>query len=581
MYKKIIFSIFIIFMYDAIVYAEDLKYFYLNPFKPSESHGSVVLKNSELYYSEYTPTLLLGQVEPVLFTLQNSSNKNIRVIGINVDETVDDADINYNFRVVKKWYMGSNSSIHPTMYDLQHPILSSELLLKNDDLVRVDKKSKKNYVLIRESGISYYQDISSPTSLMPNNAIIDDANELQPFFINAKHDKQIWLNIKTSELTKPGSYNKKIIVDYLANGRKKFLVVPLTFYVLPVILQNDELTRAIYYAGKIKDVNNKILSIPKSEVQYKAELKNLKDHNLLYPTQYLLDSDESMIEKYLTIRSDLGFPCDKIFFIGGIGNANVKHELILKNNINKLKNYVRNIDSCKNARIYLYGQDEAVGNKLSVQKSLWNYVIDSGAYVFAASNSDEILENNMMDELDVMITSNDKPNAVDRFNMRKRNKQVYLYGRPQSGISDPFIYRKNYGYYLIKNDYTGSMPFAYQFGFPECYRVGDLSGGLCFNSESSYCSVWNNFDSLRYYDHMFTYPTTNGVIDTIQWEGYAAAITDTRYYYTLLNLMKNNCTSNDLRCEFNPESLINIDDPNQTRLNIVNKIKVLITFVEG
>ncbi len=52
--------------------------------------------------------------------------------------------------------------------------------------------------------------------------------------------------------------------------------------------------------------------------------------------------------------------------------------------------------------------------------------------------------------------------------------------------------------------------------------------------------MWNDFDtktteSARR-EETFTYPTHDGVIGTIEWEGYRTAINDTRYLSTLLNI---------------------------------------------
>ena len=38
----------------------------------------------------------------------------------------------------------------------------------------------------------------------------------------------------------------------------------------------------------------------------------------------------------------------------------------------------------------------------------------------------------------------------------------------------------------------------------------------------------------HYRDHVFAYPTSNGVIDTIQWEGWREGVDDTRYVATLI-----------------------------------------------
>jgi hypothetical protein len=56
-------------------------------------------------------------------------------------------------------------------------------------------------------------------------------------------------------------------------------------------------------------------------------------------------------------------------------------------------------------------------------------------------------------------------------------------------------------------------------------------------------AAWNDFDSPKrdkdYRDHMFTYPTSDGVIGTVQWEGFREGVDDTRYLATLLDLDPN------------------------------------------
>ena len=58
------------------------------------------------------------------------------------------------------------------------------------------------------------------------------------------------------------------------------------------------------------------------------------------------------------------------------------------------------------------------------------------------------------------------------------------------------------------------MNFAYQYGFGN--------------------NIWNDFDSGHVRDHVFAYPTSDGVIDTIQWEGWSEGVDDTRYVATLM-----------------------------------------------
>lgn len=550
-----------------------IQYAYWNPLSKQLFSESMVLPTMSTVESA-TTTMLLEQTEPVSFILHNSSNNDIKVQSISVVNSRKSDNIDYDFRVVKNWYMGSQTSIYPTKQELENPKLTPELLLKNDKLIFVDTTTQKNYVQIIESGVEYYQDISSPTALMPNGAVLNDTPDLQSFLIQAQHGKQIWLNLKSNLLTVPKQYNVQIKINYTSGKHKHVLILPLSFEVLPIALSDDKLNHSIYYSGQLRNVN-RLLSTSKTEAQYISELKNLKSHGILYQTQYLFGDNESTVSKYIKIREQLGFPCDKMYFIGGFGDAHLRPLSKVESNIQILKRISENNSHCSNSQIYLYGVDEASGAQLVAESMEWKTVVASGGNIFVASNADDVFKNNMLPNVDTLILRS-ITKIQDKIEMRKLNKNVYLYGQPQSGIANPFIYRKNYGYFLIKNDYTGAMPFAYQCGFPGTSGINDRSGGLCFSSKTGYCSVWNNFDSSQYYDHMFTYPTTNGVIDTVQWEGYAAAITDTRYYYTLVDLMKTRCTLNDARCNFDPMSLIDVEDPGATREKIIEKIKLFI-----
>ncbi|MGO8752649.1 MAG: hypothetical protein ACLQNE_42455 [Thermoguttaceae bacterium] len=77
--------------------------------------------------------------------------------------------------------------------------------------------------------------------------------------------------------------------------------------------------------------------------------------------------------------------------------------------------------------------------------------------------------------------------------------------------------RRHYGLELWKAGFDGAMDYAYQHGFGH---------------------VWNDFDSPIYRDHVFAYPTLNGVVDTIEWEGFREGVNDVRYVTTLLQCIE-------------------------------------------
>ena len=58
-------------------------------------------------------------------------------------------------------------------------------------------------------------------------------------------------------------------------------------------------------------------------------------------------------------------------------------------------------------------------------------------------------------------------------------------------------------------------------------------------------NIWNDFDSTGFRDHVFAYPTMDGVIDTIQWEGWREGVDDVRYVTTLLEAIEKAKKSRD------------------------------------
>ena len=100
-------------------------------------------------------------------------------------------------------------------------------------------------------------------------------------------------------------------------------------------------------------------------------------------------------------------------------------------------------------------------------------------------------------------------------NWHGKGHKIFSYANPQAGCEEPETYRRNFGLLLDRNDYDGGMTFAY-------YWVGGRRS-----------DDWNDFTHETYRAHNFVYPTVDGVIDTIQWEGYREGIDDLRYLATL------------------------------------------------
>ena len=87
--------------------------------------------------------------------------------------------------------------------------------------------------------------------------------------------------------------------------------------------------------------------------------------------------------------------------------------------------------------------------------------------------------------------------------------KILCYANPQSGIEQPETYRRNFGLLLHQEEYDGGMTYIYYHD-------------------------WNDFNIQPWRQHNFIYPTVDGGVDTVQWEGYREGIDDLRYLATLL-----------------------------------------------
>ena len=405
-------------------------------------------------------------------------------------------------------------------FDSQKKYLVPELLLKDDSLVKVDYETKTNYLKVTINGVQQYIDISDPAAKFPGNAQIRDAQSLQPFSLEANENKQIWLTVHVPGNTPAGNYCGDITLSTPSEVPVK---MNFCVRVLPFELEPAPVEYGIYYFGMLPRTTAEeqkvgIDGVWKSPEKYAAELQNMKDHGVLYPTlnQWYSDEDPDApnLRLALSLRSQTGLATDTIYLIDQLtGNSTNINDLIrLEQDVN---NWKRITSEYGYRDVYVYGIDEAKGGVLRSERTAWEAVHSTGAKVYVAlgtGNTDAV--NSVGDLLDVAIFAGPL-NTTQADKWHNNGKRIFAYANPQAGVENPEIYRKNYGFALWNAGYDGAMNFAYQ----------DAYGP----------SIWNDFDSAstHYRDHVFAYPTTEGVIDTIEWEGWREGVDDTRYLASL------------------------------------------------
>jgi hypothetical protein len=411
-------------------------------------------------------------------------------------------------RVVKTWYQASdgNCSCNVGKY------LIPELLVRDDALLRTDLRLQKTFLRAASGGTAHYIDITTPGSKVPREANVQDADTLQAFSMAADTNKQIWLTVHVPAEQPAGSYAGSISVS--ARG-KPAVTISLIVTVLPFALAPSIVEQSIYYRAQLKSSCSTLESDCKTPAQMTAELADMREHGIRYPTIY--DSRNSaLLPARLSLMRNAGFPTDKIYQLGETLEAMGVKEPQAWNAI------VREWQSIATAngwgQVYTYGWDEATGATFDSQLPVFDVIHANGGKVFNSVSDTSTATRPGIEKLDVVVLYGDRTLSSAVAQVHRTNSKVFMYGGPFTDFANPQYVRNHYGFGLLYKGFDGAMNYAYQ------------DGGRGGND------AWNDFFANAPRDARnleWTYPTTSGVVDTLEWEGYREAVNDIRYASTL------------------------------------------------
>ena len=458
---------------------------------------------------EYEPASFV--IRPMVRDLENLKFSVSDLIAHNA--TIPSSQVDLRF--VKVWFQaGGGWNTIGLSHKGKTRVLVPELLLKDDGLVHVDEKTKTNFLKLKFSSGTKLVSVSEPAALRSRTVTsvaefpIYDSIETQPITIPRSEAKQLWVTVHVPPDATDGTYKGTITLTD-DQGVLGNLEIRLT--VLPVDLRAPRIEYSIYYRGTLSE-GPSISSEKKGETQFLAELRNMLTHGVVNPTVYQ-SLDKIGLSRTLEMRRRVGLDASTLFYLGtGTGNPKTPDELDgLRRRLKALKQITeeQGVEAT-----YLYGIDEAKGEKLVSQRKAWQLVRNEGVKVFTAGYAETFPV--VGDLLDLLVMAG-KLQEAQAENFHGAGHKIFSYANPQTGPENPEIFRRNYGLELWRNNYDGAMPYAYQ----------DSMG-----------FIWNDFDHARYRDHNFTYPTVDGVIDTLAWEGFREGVDDVRYVTTLEDMLE-------------------------------------------
>ena len=425
---------------------------------------------------EYEPgsfVLLPAKTTTVTFELSDLKSGN---------NVIDKSSL--DLKLVKVWYQGGiNHNPSGKSY------LTPELLLNDDSLVRLDEKKERNIV----------RDIDSPK----------DAPKLLPVSISAMTAKQFWLTVHTPDDAKAGTYTGTITITAAGLGEK---VLNVNLRVLPIKLAEPEYEYSIYYRGIIKDGSPEYVSSEQKTLeQLAAEFQNMKAHGITNPDVY--QKFDKNFAKYMEIRKQAGLKIGPLYFLG-ISAGNPSSEEELQEHLKLLRRFLAWAKDNGIDDVYFQGSDEARGEELKAQRKMWEALHGIGGKVFVACSTGffELVG----DLLDLPIVARESKQDVER--VHALGYKIFYYSNPAGAIEQPYTFRYRFGHWLDRSGMDGVQTYVYQHGMGAGKSMGRM---------------WDDFDFAKYRTLAFTYPTVDGVVDTLQWEGVREGVDDVRYLSTL------------------------------------------------
>jgi hypothetical protein len=460
-----------------------------------------------------------GEYEPATFTVKaNSVVTNMTVTASNLTSGANTiSSSNLDIKVIKVWWQAGNSSVRSGV-DTRR--LVPELLLNNDDLVTIGADTNDNYLTVTSTAIK----ISSSAGIggwgnepSTDDFPVQDSATFQPVDIASGQQKQFWITAYVPSGTAGGTYTGTIT---LAAGGTTLKTLNVNLTVYPITLSAPTIENTVFMPENISSITQNYevatgtLGRTRTRTQYAADLANLYKHGITNPT---FSSDwsyfnQSLFETMLSLRTAAGMSNANLYYIGLTPNADVALNNTQRAQAETWKNVAAQYGT---SQLYAYGPDETDMTNLRTSIDTFHA---SSTKIANAQNATQA--RNIYDKLDIVVL--DLMDTSIANTTHSYGNKIYAYGSPQAGDEEPLTYRINYGLRLWQYGYDGGFNYAYMAPFN---------------------NIWNDFDNGTYREQSFVYPTANGMIDTVQWEGMREAVDDLKYLATLQSLITTNTAS--------------------------------------
>ena len=476
----------------------------------------------------------------VVFSFEDMEKVEFKFLPLVNSEGTSFPTENLDLKVVKVWYQNGNGWY--SYFADPGKALVPELLLNDENLIKVDTTAQENYARIDAPSGRKYIWISPPGAIdsrydehgyrkfptfRPLAEPFTDATTLQPVELKAGHFKQFWLTAHVPNNTDSGIYRGQIQVT---KAGEEINTIRVALRILPFELPSPksfdkrDFLVTLYSCPTIPELmkgngGDRILA----EKQLLSMMINMRQHNLLHPMMNYPRGE--MLRRHIELMKVAGLPIrpligNTIKFLGHGGAPLGNKELaIAKNDAEEWRKFF--LDAVSHTDVYLQSGDEPPAGWVAKMRPAWKFYHENGLKIFTAGNQDMFVKGGYVYDMKPIAGF---PEQAEKTKIWNAVGHAYIgfYAGQHIGPENPAFVRRQHGLlsYLSGFDMVCNYEFA--------------------------LGPWNDWATDLYKPMALTYPTHDGLVDTIAWEGFREAIDDIRYATKLKELAERAIASGNL-----------------------------------
>ncbi len=378
------------------------------------------------------------------------------------------------------------------------------LLLNDPELLRVDERTKTNYVRFFYPGGPQYHNVSIPGSTVTHPEFdwafepVWDADTLQPVPCDFGRNRQFWLVVHAPENAKAGIYRGavKIKTEGKITGEVTLVLKVLPFALpMPMTQFNRDLPFDPSLASKmdVTYLTTRLKDPVKAEEMATAHMVNQRKHSILsQPLAIPIDRPDDL-EKMINLHRSLGLRLTNIN--GGSAHTRFREfgdtrpywstmeKHMVDAAMEKHKAHVDRVTALADRfgldrkYIYFFGKDEAQGaSALREEFPFRDYVLRNGMKTMTTGWEDNFQKSPSHETYHTTAALVSYKNA-DRWHAIRG--QITAYCAPFMGPDNPHLMRYTHGLVPYRHNYDGWWELAYagsahewnnRFGWDTTYR---------------------------------------------------------------------------------------------------------------